>query len=215
MPPYTFIWYTTFLDPNIPAEHWHRVMVPNSNSSTFTFVGSVPGRYGISIGISDSKGEGEYQSFQPIGIVVTVQKSFVPQITPSPSPTPAPSPLNISLYKIVYKTFLENSVLLTFSLSQPTQWIAYSLDGQTNVTIDGNSTLTGLRNGLHTVIIYANDTYGNAATPQTIAFNVKVPDPFPIIEAALIIITVIVGTTLAINIIKKTRAVRIADNLVS
>jgi hypothetical protein len=74
-PPYTFQWYTTFLDPTIPPEQWHTVMVPDSNSSTFKFVASTTGRYGISIRLSDSKGEGEYQSFQPIGIVVTVQSS--------------------------------------------------------------------------------------------------------------------------------------------
>jgi hypothetical protein len=93
-PPYTFQWYTTFLDPAIPAEQWHTVMIPDSNSSTFKFASSIPGRYGISIRLSDSKGESEYQSFQPIGIVVTVQTSPVPQLTPSPSPTPTPSPPN-------------------------------------------------------------------------------------------------------------------------
>ena len=91
-PPYTFQWYTTYLDPAIPAEQWHTVMIPDSNSSTFKFASSIPGRYGISIRLSDSKGEGEYQSFQPIGIVVTVQTSPVPQLTPSPSPTPTPIP---------------------------------------------------------------------------------------------------------------------------
>ena len=93
-PPYTFQWYTTYLDPAIPSGQWHTVMVPDSNSSTFKFAASIPGRYGISIRLSDSKGEGEYQSFQPMGIVVTVQTSPVPQLTPSPSPTPTPSPPN-------------------------------------------------------------------------------------------------------------------------
>jgi hypothetical protein len=92
-PSYTFQWYTTFLDPNVPSEQWRTVMVPDSNSSTFKFIASIPGRYGISIK-SDSTGNGEYQSFQPEGIVVTVQTSPVPQITSSPSPTPTPSPPN-------------------------------------------------------------------------------------------------------------------------
>ena len=93
-PPYTFQWYTTFLDLTIPPEQWHTVMVPDSNSSTFKFVASTTGRYGISIRLTDSQGDGEYQSFQPMGIVVTVQSSPVPQPTQSPSPTPTPSPPN-------------------------------------------------------------------------------------------------------------------------
>jgi hypothetical protein len=93
-PPYAFQWYTTFLDPTVSPEQWNTIMVQDSNSSNFKFVASIPGRYGISIRLSDSNGDGEYQFFQPIGIVVTVQSSPVPQSAPSPSPSPpsAPSP---------------------------------------------------------------------------------------------------------------------------
>ena len=91
-PPYTFQWYTTFLDSNISPEQWNTVMVPNSKSSNLKFVASTPGRYGISIRLSDSNGASEYQSFQPIGIVVTVQSSPIPQSTSSPSPSPSSKP---------------------------------------------------------------------------------------------------------------------------
>ena len=97
-PPYTFQWYTTFLDPTVSSDQWKTIEVPYSNSSTFTFIASTPGRYGISINVTDSNGDGEYQSFQPIGIVVTVQSSPVPQSTTSPSPShtaslnPTPTP---------------------------------------------------------------------------------------------------------------------------
>jgi hypothetical protein len=91
-PPYTFQWCTTFLDSTVSPEQWKTVTVPDSNSSTFKFVASTPGRYGISIRLSDSKGDDEYQSFQPIGIVVTVQSSPIPQSTPSPSPSPSSTP---------------------------------------------------------------------------------------------------------------------------
>ena len=110
-PPYTFQWYTTFLDPTVPPEQWTRVTVPGATSSTFKFVASIPGRYGISIRLSDSKGDGEYQSFQPIGIVVTVQSSPVPQPKPSPSPSPLPSPPNVSLSSFENKFFTVNSAV--------------------------------------------------------------------------------------------------------
>ncbi len=93
-PPYTFQWYTTFLDPAKPAEDWITVPVPNSNSSMFRFVESTLGRFGISVNISDLNGDSEYQSFQPMGIIVTVQSSPViqPSTTPSPTPTFSISP---------------------------------------------------------------------------------------------------------------------------
>jgi hypothetical protein len=162
-PPYTFQWYTTFLDPTVPSGQWHTVMVPDSNSSTFKFAASTTGRYGISIRLSDSKGIDEYQSFQPMGIVVTVQSSPVPQPTRSPSLSPTPSPPNISLSNYENKTFTENSIPLNFTLSKTAQWIGYSLDGQANITINGNTTIAGLSNGLHTITAYANDTFGDVA----------------------------------------------------
>jgi hypothetical protein len=88
-PPYTYQWYVTYLDPNIPSENWSAVAVPNSNTSTFQFVESTLGKYGISLQITDSNGESEYESFQPMGIVVTVQLSPVAQPSTSTSPSPS------------------------------------------------------------------------------------------------------------------------------
>jgi hypothetical protein len=39
--------------------------------------------------------------------------------------------------------------------------MGYSLDGQANATVAGNMTLHELPNGLHNLIVYANDTAGN------------------------------------------------------
>jgi len=86
-PPYTFQWYTTYLDPTTPAEDWITVPVQNSNSSTFKFVASALGRYGISVKISDLNGDSKYQSFQPMGILVTVQSMPVLQPSTTPSQT--------------------------------------------------------------------------------------------------------------------------------
>ena len=53
------------------------------------------------------------------------------------------------------------------------------MDGQDNVTISGNSTVTGLQNGLNSIRIYANDIYGDMAWSETASFTVAVPEPFP------------------------------------
>jgi hypothetical protein len=67
-----------------------------------------------------------------------------------------------------------SSIPLNFTVDKPTAWIAYSLDNQNNMTVAGNSTLTELTYGLHTLVIYANDTFGNTGS-QTINFTVEKP----------------------------------------
>jgi hypothetical protein len=66
-------------------------------------------------------------------------------------------------------------VSLTFSVNQPTTWMSYSLDGQENVTVKGNITLTGLSNGAHNLTMYAKDSFGNFAS-QNAVFAVDVPE---------------------------------------
>ena len=60
------------------------------------------------------------------------------------------------------KTYASSTgIPLTFTVDESTKWMGYSLDGQANVTITGNSTLPTLSPGSHHVFVYANDTFGN------------------------------------------------------
>ena len=72
--------------------------------------------------------------------------------------------------------------------------MGYSLDGENNVTVAGNSTITELTNGLHNITVYAEDTFGNIGASETITFNVDVPEPFPttLVIASVIIVTIVV-----------------------
>jgi len=74
----------------------------------------------------------------------------------------------------VYPT---NSVPLTFTISQESSWIGYSLDGQANVTILGNTTLTALQDGTHYVVVYANGTYGKIGASDSVCFSVDTKPP--------------------------------------
>jgi len=69
-----------------------------------------------------------------------------------------------------------NDVSLSFTVNEVTLWIGYSLDGKTNKTITGNTTLTELSDGSHALTVYANDIYGNMGSSDTIYFSV---DAFP------------------------------------
>ncbi len=71
------------------------------------------------------------------------------------------TPPAISILSPQNITYPTSSVSLNFTVSEPTDWIGYSLDRQENVTILGNTTLIGLPEGPHCVEVYANDTYGH------------------------------------------------------
>jgi N-acetylneuraminic acid mutarotase len=79
-----------------------------------------------------------------------------------------PFPVILSPTALSYN---ENDIPLTFTLSKAALWIGYSLDGKDNVTIDGNTTLTGIPKGIHNITVYASDANGIGAS-QTVNFTV-------------------------------------------
>jgi hypothetical protein len=89
-------------------------------------------------------------------------------------------PPNVSVLSVENKTYYSVDFPLNFSVNKPFSWVAYNLDNQANVTVDGNTTLTGLSEGSHSIIVYANDTVGNIGSSQTTYFNIaKEPEPTP------------------------------------
>ena len=93
---------------------------------------------------------------------------------------------------------------LTYTVSEPASWIGYSLDGQANVTITENTTLTGLFDGSHSLTVYAKDTDGNTGASETIYFSIMIiigdpqePEPFPttlaVAATAIIAIAAVAG----------------------
>lgn len=65
-----------------------------------------------------------------------------------------------------------SSVPLTFALNRYAESLSYSLDGAENVSISGNTTLNGLANGEHTIVVYATDNQGKTGISQTIYFTI-------------------------------------------
>jgi hypothetical protein len=103
-------------------------------------------------------------------------------------------PQHISILTPENKTYMVG-VPLQFSIDETASWIGYSLDGQENVTVTGNTNLLGLSVGQHTLTFYANDASGNPAASETITFTVA--DPLPIVLFAATCLTVgVVGVLL-------------------
>jgi hypothetical protein len=60
-------------------------------------------------------------------------------------------------------TYNTNMVELSFTVNEQTSWIGYCLNGQENVTITENKTLSVPLDGTCSIMIYANDTAGHMA----------------------------------------------------
>ncbi len=102
-------------------------------------------------------------------------------------------PPNIVIMVPQNQTYGSTDIQLSFEVNKTVTWLAYSLDGQQNVTILGNVTLPALSNGSHSLTVYAIDEVGNTGS-KTVYFNVE---PFPTITvvgvAASIIIVLAAG----------------------
>ena len=101
------------------------------------------------------------------------------------------------------KTYTTPEFPLNFTVNEPVAKISYALDGQENVTISGNTTLTGLAFGAHNVIVYAWDTGGNAGASEAITFTIAEPFPSALIIGSAISVVSVVGVGLLVYLKKR------------
>lgn len=94
------------------------------------------------------------------------------------------SPLQISVISPSNTTYTTEDVPLNVTVDELNTWLAYSIDGQENITISGNTTLTSLTDGSHALLVYANDTKGNTGTSEVVFFTVELP---PVIRGVTIL----------------------------
>jgi hypothetical protein len=93
---------------------------------------------------------------------------------------------------------------LNFIVSEPFTKVTYSLDGKDNVTISGNTTLTGLANGDHNFIVYTTDEFGNTGASEITYFSVEAPFPTTLVIAPIASVTII-GVGLLVYFKKRKR----------
>ena len=82
------------------------------------------------------------------------------------------------------KAYDSSYVPLNFTANESASQFSYILDGQKNMTIDGNVTLSGLPIGAHNITIYAQDAARNVGASENIAFTVAEPSPVALIATA-------------------------------
>ncbi len=82
------------------------------------------------------------------------------------------TPPGLTLLSPGNSTYQGTTSQLNYSVDEATSWIGYSLDSGANITLEGNTTLSSLTNGSHTLTMWANDTQGNLQT-ATIGFSMN------------------------------------------
>lgn len=97
------------------------------------------------------------------------------------------TPPNISILTPKNSTYETTDLPLNFTINEPASWTGYSLDGQDNVTISGNMTLTELSYGSHNLTVCANDTVGNVGASETVTFSIAEPEPVPFLTTWLLV----------------------------
>lgn len=120
--------------------------------------------WNIGGGLSDETPLALNEQYTPIGYGTPDATYLLETIPPKISfESPLSQPYNIS------------SIPINFGVNKNIATASYSLDGQQNVTVVGNTTLDNLPNGSHNLTVYVNDTDGNVGS-QTVNFTVETPE---------------------------------------
>ena len=103
------------------------------------------------------------------------------------------------------RNYNSSEIQLNFTVNRQADWMGYSLDGNENVTLTGNTTINGLSSGLHNVTIYAKDELGNIGTSETICFSIELPFPTTLVALASAATIAVVGIGLLVYFKKRKR----------
>ena len=122
------------------------------------------------------------------------------------------TPPQITLLSPVNQVYNESRVDLVFTTDEAVNWTGYSFDGKQNVTVTGNSTITGIPNGSYNLVVYANDTFGNMGS-EIVSFTVSAPEAFPTaLVIAAVAVTIAIACTVELLFFKKRRATNLKRN---
>jgi len=199
-------YHNNFLNNAIQAYENHRVYWWYVQNDTYysegnTFDNGKEGNYWDSYYGSDTNGDGigetpytVYENFTDRYPLTTpfdihaVNVDFAewnPQSLPG-QPEPSDDGLHIIILSPENVTYSTTEIPLNLIVPQTMSWLGYRLDSQTYVTISGNTTLTGLPQGAHSLTVYGNTAEGALASSETAWFSVNAVQPLPIVPVAAV-----------------------------
>ena len=137
--------------------------------------------------VIDANRSDRYPLMAPINI------STVPDLIPNWALAP-----NIQLTTPTETTYSSRNITLDFVINKQTTWIGYSLDGNSNQTVAGNTTIANLPIGTHNITVYSNDLYEN--TGKSTIINFTIAEPVQTISLVIVasIAVVIVGLSIGL-----------------
>jgi hypothetical protein len=202
---WTVYYKASWQQDNVTVYQWsgHDPMTPNDDdqyiaaySRDLSLTEIPEGKQTVTITV---RGEGNYVENMVLYYFYTVGSCTVGFTIDTISPI-------VSVLELENTTCVEADVPLNFVASESVSKASYALDGQENVTIDGNTTLTGLSNGVHNVTVYAWDAARNAGSSETMTFTIAEPkpEPFPTtVVIAPIVSVAVVGVGLLVYFKKR------------
>ena len=162
------------IDPNEPPP----VIVPNGQlpSGTVLNFSATPSENSFNFNFTAQE-QGTYSMWEFSGAMAWLQNAKNPVMTLSYEWTG--TPMKVNILSPLSQIYAESNVSLTYTINRPCDWAGYSLDGANNVTLwdshngnlgDGNTTLTGVAIGVHSLTLYTNDSWGNIDS-KTVTFT--------------------------------------------
>jgi nitrous oxidase accessory protein NosD len=133
-------------------------------------------------------------------LISKVNISAIPDLLPNWAVVP-----NVLLNNPTNTTYSNGNIELNFVIDKQPLWIGYSLDGQENITIVGNATLTNLAAGIHNITIFSTDSYHNIGMSSTVIFSVENVFPTSIIIAIVILAVIGLSSLLLYRRHRKTQ----------
>jgi hypothetical protein len=110
----------------------------------------------------------------------TLVEKYTPQ---KDAPTDIQAP-EVTVLLSPEKTYT-STVAIDFTLNKPAQSFLLGVDGQTLVSVQGNTSLT-FQPGNHSITVYAVDYSGNIGASKTVTFNVSDTAEVPVFWLVLI-----------------------------
>lgn len=94
-----------------------------------------------------------------------------------------------------------STIPLNLTVNEAYSKIAYSLNGQQNVTVTGNSTLPNLGAGQYNVTCYVWDVAGNVGSSKTVDFSVaETPNTSEVVSDTLLLIAAVISMVVVFGV---------------
>jgi hypothetical protein len=93
------------------------------------------------------------------------------------------APPRLSVVSPENRAYNVSSVPIAFTANKQVDWKGFSVDGGANLTISEDTMLTNLSDGNHSIVAYANDTFGNMGASSSVYFLVDTMKPIIVVQS--------------------------------